>query len=321
MTSPLRSALPAAVLVSVLGTAVLAGCADPGASAATNPASDVKAFDLSPDQQRYASDKSAEAAALVPESVSADGKLTVAVSPWAAPLAVYATDNKTPVGNEVDIAHALADSLGLEAEIVDVAWADWPLGVESGKYEAVLSNVTVTKERKDKFDFASYREDKLGFYVKSDSAITGLEKAEDVAGLRIIVGSGTNQEKILLDWDAENKKNGLKPIEFQYYDDDSASSLALQSGRADATFGPNATSAYKAAQDGKSKQVGLIAGGWPEKANIAVTVKKGSGLAEAAQAGINHLIENGTYASVLERWGLADEGIAESELNPPGLGD
>jgi polar amino acid transport system substrate-binding protein len=39
--------------------------------------------------------------------------------------------------------------------------------------------------------------------------------------------------------------------EFQYYDDDAASTLALQSGRADLTFGPNASAAYKAAQDGK----------------------------------------------------------------------
>ena len=77
-----------------------------------------------------------------------------------------------------------------------------------------------------------------------------------MAGKRIIVGSGTNQEAILLRWDAENKKNGLKPVEFQYYDDDSASSLALQSGRADLTFGPNAGAAYKAAKDGKTKQVG-----------------------------------------------------------------
>ncbi|PFI00062.1 ABC transporter substrate-binding protein, partial [Bacillus cereus] len=73
----------------------------------------------------------------------------------------------------------------------------------------------------------------------------------------------TNQEAILVRWDEENKKNGLAPVQFQYYDDDSASSLALQSGRADLTFGPNAAAAYKSAQDGKTKQVGTLNGGWP----------------------------------------------------------
>ncbi|MGF9664176.1 ABC transporter substrate-binding protein [Arthrobacter crystallopoietes] len=321
-------------LTPLIGTALvgtsllaLAGCADPDSASASqgqagSPAasSSAEAFNLSPEQDRFSSDVSAEAKALVPQEVSADGKLTVAVSPFAAPLALYATDNKTPVGNEVDIAYALAESLGLEAQIVPVAWADWPLGVESGKYEAVLSNVTVTEERKQKFDFASYRNDLLGFYAKSDSAIAEIKEAKDVAGLRVIVGSGTNQEKILLDWDAENKKNGLEAVEFQYYDDDSASTLAIQSGRADVYFGPNATGAYKAKADGKTKLVGLVDGGWPKKANIAVTTKKGNGLAEAAEAGLDHLIGNGVYAKILDRWGLETEAIPDSELNPPGLG-
>jgi polar amino acid transport system substrate-binding protein len=220
----------------------------------------------------------------------------------------------------VDIAYSLADSLGLEADVVPVAWADWPPGVESGKYEAVISNVTVTEERKQKFDFASYRNDLLGFYAKSDSPLKQIKEAKDVAGLRVIVSPGTNQEKILLDWDAGNKKNGLEPVQFQYYDDDSASSLALQSGRADVSFGPNATGAYKAKSDGKTKLVGLVDGGWPKKADVAVTTKKGNGFAKAAQAGLNHLIGNGVYARILDRWGLGSEAVKASGLNPPGLG-
>ncbi|WP_442853515.1 hypothetical protein [Arthrobacter sp. SPG23] len=47
--------------------------------------------------------------------------------------------------------------MGQESHTVPTAWADWLLGVESGRYEAVLSNVPDTDERKLKFDFASYR--------------------------------------------------------------------------------------------------------------------------------------------------------------------
>jgi polar amino acid transport system substrate-binding protein len=314
------------VTVALAATTLLglAACSDPGAAAASGTkavpsSSGVKQFNLSPQQDRIPATEDAAAAALVPDAVKKDGKLTVAVSPFAAPLAVYATDNKTPVGNEVDLAVALAQTLGLEADIVPTAWADWPLGVDSGKYEAVLSNVTVTEERKLKFDFASYREDKLGFYAKADSNITKVESAPDVAGKRVIVGSGTNQEAILLRWDEENKKNGLAPVEFQYFDDDSASQLAIQSGRADLTFGPNATAAYKAATDAKTKLVGLVDGGWPLKASIAVTTKKGNGLAAAAQAGVNHLIQDGSYAKILDRWGLSAEAVTKSELNPAGL--
>ena len=319
----------ALAIVALLG---LAACSDPGATAATgatapqgsaganaSSSAPAKQFNLTPEQNRVKVTVEPEAAAKVPDAIKADGKLTVATTGGTAPLSLFATDNKTLIGSEVDIAYAVGESLGLQVEVLPVAWADWPLGVESGKYEAVLSNVTVTEARKEKFDFATYRNDLLGFYAKSDSSIGEIKEAKDVAGKRIIVGSGTNQEAILVRWDEENKKNGLKPVEFQYYDDDSASSLALQSGRADLTFGPNAAAAYKAAKDGKTKQVGTLEGGWPLKAEIAFTTKKDNGLAVAAQAALNKLIKDGSYAQILDRWGLASEAIPASELNPAGL--
>lgn len=299
---------------------LLTGCSDPGSSAAAGTVSK-QGFNLTPEQHRTPADPVPGATRIVPANVKADGRLTVAIAPGSAPLAMYATDNKTVIGDEADIAVALAQSLGLEADLVPVSWADWPLGLESGKYEAVISNVTVTQVRKQKYDFASYREDKLGFYVQAGSDIKEIAAPQDVAGLRITVGSGTNQEKILLAWDAQNKKEGLKPVSFQYYDEDALATVALTSGRADASFGPNATGAYKASTDGKTRLVGLVPGGWPDAANIAVTVKKGSGLAEASQSGINGLIESGLYQQILDKWALGEEAIPASELNPAGLKD
>ncbi|WP_420179217.1 ABC transporter substrate-binding protein [Paenarthrobacter sp. TA1.8] len=314
------AALAAAALLG------LAACSDPEATAATgatapasSASSSTKEFNLTPQQDRIKVSVDSAAAALVPDAIKADGKLTVVTTGGTPPLSTFATDNKTLIGSEVDIAYAVGESLGLQVEVLPVAWADWPLGVESGKYEAVLSNVTVTEARKEKFDFATYRNDLLGFYAKTDSDISTIKETKDVAGKRIIVGSGTNQEAILVRWDEENKKNGLKPVEFQYYDDDSASQLALQSGRADLTFGPNASAAYKAAKDGKTKEVGTLEGGWPLKAEIAFTTQKGNGLAVAAQAALNTLIKDGSYGKILDRWGLSSEAIPASELNPAGL--
>lgn len=325
-----RFALKTGATAALAATALLglAACSDPGASAATgtsapassaSSSSSTKEFNLTPQQDRIKVSVDSAAAALVPDPIKADGKLTVVTTGGTPPLSTFATDNKTLIGSEVDIAYAVGESLGLQVEVLPVAWADWPLGVESGKYEAVLSNVTVTEARKEKFDFATYRNDLLGFYAKTDSDIAPIKEAKDVAGKRIIVGSGTNQEAILVRWDEENKKNGLKPVEFQYYDDDSASQLALQSGRADLTFGPNASAAYKAAKDGKTKEVGTLEGGWPLKAEIAFTTQKGNGLAVAAQAALNTLIKDGSYAKILDRWGLSSEAIPASELNPAGL--
>lgn len=250
------------------------------------------------------------------------GAFTVAVAAQnSPPLTVFSDDNKTLLGSEVDIARLVADSLGLKLNVVPTSWEDWPLGVASGKYDAAISNVTVTRERKEKFDFATYRRDTLGFYVKADSKIKAIAKTEDIAGLRIIVGSGTNQEAVLLAWDKANQAKGLKPFTPIYTKDDATQTLALQSGRADAYFGPNVIGAWKAALTGKTRLAGSFDGGWPKVAHIAVTVKKNSGLAEPINTALNGVIQNGDYLKVLNRWGEGVEKIDRSEINPPGLGD
>lgn len=250
------------------------------------------------------------------------GKLTVAVGAFVPPLSYQpeGTSAATDVaGTEPNIGSLIAEGLGLEYNPQIVAWADWPLGIQSGKYDLITANVTVTEERKELYDFASYREDLLGFYVRSDSDIDSIKEAADISGLKIIVGSGTNQEQVLLRWNEELEADGKAPAELAYYDDNAAATLALQSGRADATFGPNATSAWAARETGDTKLVGIVPGGWPDTAQIAAGTKKGNGLIEAVNIVLDKLIEDGTYTDLLEFWGLDSEAVTSSEINPPGL--
>ncbi|HGM6066975.1 TPA: ABC transporter substrate-binding protein [Stenotrophomonas maltophilia] len=246
------------------------------------------------------------------------GTFTVATHPGQLPLADYGADSKEVVGIEPDIARLIADALGLKLVIVPVAWADWPLGLESGKYDAVLSNVTVTEERKKKFDFSSYRYDLLGIYTRSDGPIRKIDKPADVAGLKVVVGAATNQDQILRQWDQQNIAAGLEPVEYQYFDDAVVGRLAVITGRADVSFEPNATGAYSA-RDGKVRRVGLFPGGWPNAAAISVTTRKGSGLADAVTQALNTQIGSGTYAQALARWNVAEEAVPQSQTNPPGL--
>lgn len=285
-------------------------------------AADGATFDLSPQQSgriRVDKDPAAIKAISGQYRFVRDDTLTVGIHPFAPPISTYATDAKTVVGFDADLAQLIADSLGKKLELVPVAWADWPLALQSGKFDAVISNVTVTEERKAKFDFSTYRKDQLGFYVKSDSRIASLKEPKDIAGLRIITDPGTNQEKILLEWDKENVAHGLKAVEVQYYDDDAVKNLALQSGRADAEFSVNAPQAYQAAQQGKTKLVGTVSGGWPRTAEVAITTRKGSGLADALTTSLNDLIRTGQYGQVLNRWKLGSEAITKASTNPPGL--
>ncbi|MGJ7530321.1 ABC transporter substrate-binding protein [Variovorax sp. GB1P17] len=279
-------------------------------------------FDFSPEQRgRLHAEKDAEAIKAIPPGFKfvKDGVLTIAVAPFAPPISTYATDAKTVVGFDADFAHLLAEALGRKLDLQPIAWPDWPLGLSSGKYDAVISNVGVTEQRKEKFDFSTYRLGLHGFYVRTDSAIKSIKEPKDVAGLKLTTGAGTNQERILLEWNRQNIAAGLKPVEIQYYDDDVTRWLAVTTKRVDANFNPNAPQAYEAAKNGQLRLVGTVNAGWPLKSDVAVATRKGSGFAAALTTATNGLIRNGTYAKVLARWSLAEEALPKSETNPPGL--
>ncbi|WP_087509343.1 ABC transporter substrate-binding protein [Cellulomonas iranensis] len=316
--------LPLLALTACSGVSTQAPAAaapdDAGTSTAAAPAG--LAVSTSPDQDRVRTTESPEAIALLPAAWAAKDELVVAVSAGAAPpLGFLADDDKTPIGNETDIAQLVADALGKELRLEVKAWADWPLALGSGDVDAVISNVTVTEERKETIDFSTYRNDELGWLVAADSDVERIAEPADVAGLVVGVGSGTNQEKILLEWDRQNTAAGLDPVQGpEYYEQFSDVLLALQSGRLDAYVGPNASLAYQAAVSPQDfKVVGTLNGGWPDTAQIAVATRKGADAADAVTAAINHAIADGSYARVLERWGLTSEAVAESQTNPPGL--
>ncbi|MFD0056120.1 ABC transporter substrate-binding protein [Streptomyces sp. NPDC127168] len=301
----------------------LAACGNPDDGGTTEVAATSGGktkINTSPDQNRVTTDKVDSIAAQVPRRIRERGTLEIVDSSGsAAPLTFFATDNKTVIGVEPDIASLVADVLGLELRTNAVSWENIFVGLDSAKYDVGFSNITVTEERKEKYDFATYREDNLGFEAKKDSGlkVTG---PEDVAGRTVAVSSGTNQEKLLVEWSKENEKAGRKPVDIKYYQNDSDTYLALQSGRIDLYLGPNPTAAYHAATTGRTEVVGTYSGaGTTLQGLIAATTKKDSGLAKPLADALNHVIENGAYAKVLERWGLSDEAVTKSEINPPGL--
>ncbi|MEV0176052.1 ABC transporter substrate-binding protein [Streptomyces sp. NPDC050803] len=322
MPTPTARRTTAAAL-GLTATLLLAACGNPDDGRTTEVADSSGArtrINLSPDQDRITTAKVDSIAAEVPAEIRRRGTLEVVDSSGsAAPLTFFATDNKTVIGVEPDLASLVADVLGLKLHLNTVSWENIFVGLDSAKYDVGFSNITVTEERKEKYDFATYRKDNLGFEAKKGSGLT-VTGPEDVAGKTVAVGSGTNQEKLLIEWSAANEKAGREPVDIKYYQNDSDTYLALQSGRIDLYLGPNPTAAHHAATTGKTEVVGTYSGaGDTLQGLIAATTKKDSGLAEPLADALNEIIDNGTYAKVLKRWGLSDEAVTGSEINPPGL--
>lgn len=278
-------------------------------------------YDLSPEQStRIHADKVDSIAAQVPAAIRQRGTLIVSGSVGATPpLGFYATDDRTVIGSEVDIAWLVADILGLKVDHRTADFAQNFVKVDSGEVDAIVSNITVTEERKEKYDFATYRLDNVSLEVPKDSDWTYTDR-KSLAGKRIGVTSGTNQEQLLVKWNDQNVAEGLPKLDLAYYQQNNDYYLALASHRIDGYVGPNPSAQYHVAAVGQSKVIATWSGaGDALQAEIAVLTKKDNGLIGPVQQALQYAIDHGTYRKVLDHWGLGGEAVQQSRINPPGL--
>ncbi|GAA4945279.1 ABC transporter substrate-binding protein [Actinoplanes utahensis] len=296
-------------------TAPVQAAANPSAAAAVK-------LNLSPEQNRIVPARDEAAAALLPADVKASGKLVIGIGAAGSgfpPLAFAATDNKTLIGNEPDVAVAIAGVLGLEPVLENTSWENLFIGLDSGKFQLGASNITVTEERKQKYDFVTYRLDNLAWLAKKGYGKKVTTPA-DIAGKKVSVSSGTNQEKILVEWAEEVEKAGLPKVDIRYYQTNQAVYLALGAGQIDLHLGPSPSAAYHVATTGETEVVGTYSGAGKDlQGLIALTTKKDNGLVKAYAAALDKLIASGDYAKILERWNLSNEAVTKAEVNPPGL--
>jgi polar amino acid transport system substrate-binding protein len=316
-----RSRRATAIVLSALAAAaLLTSCSEPAVDN-TVTADNGQTFDLSPEQRgRVTTERVDSIAALVPQAIRDRGTLRVTSNVGSTPpLGFYATDNATIVGSDVDIAHLIGDTLGLKVDDTNADWAQNFVRIDSGEVDAFISNVTVTEERKEKYDFSTYRLDNLALEAPKDST-WAYHDQKDIAGKRIGVTSGTNQEQLLVEWNAQNTAAGLKPADIVYYQNNADYYLALNSKRIDGYLGPNPSAVYHSASAKETKILATYSGGGDAlQGEIAVLTKKDNGLIQAINQALNHVIQNGAYQKTLDRWGLGKEAVKESQINPPGL--
>lgn len=93
------------------------------------------------------------------------------------------------VGIDAEIAQAIAEKLGMELEIKDMAFDSLIPAVAGGSVDVVLAGMTVTDERKESVNFSdSYATGIQSVIVKEDSAIATID---DLTGKIIGVQTGT----------------------------------------------------------------------------------------------------------------------------------
>lgn len=79
------------------------------------------------------------------------GVLTVGMEVGYPPMEYLADDGLTYIGFDVELAGKLAEKLGLKLEIVNTAWDGIFAALEKGEFDMIMSSVSITPERQEKF--------------------------------------------------------------------------------------------------------------------------------------------------------------------------
>lgn len=99
--------------------------------------------------------------------------LTMATEGTFQPYEYY--DGDKIVGIDVEIAQAIAEKLGCQLEVVDIAFDSIIPGIQAGKYDMGLAGMTVTDERLKQVNFSSsYATGIQVLIVPNDSKITSV---------------------------------------------------------------------------------------------------------------------------------------------------
>lgn len=85
-------------------------------------------------------------------ALAAPKTVTVATDATWPPME-FVDANKKIVGFDIDFMNAVAKEAGFQASFKNTAWDGIFAGIAAGQYDAIISSVTITDERKAKFDF------------------------------------------------------------------------------------------------------------------------------------------------------------------------
>ena len=174
-------ALSAAMLLTVL-----TGC---GSSETAAP-QDEQATEAQAEEQ-----PAAEASTLL-EQIKAKGKLVVGTEAQYAPYEFKDFDANF-VGCDMWLAQQIADSLGVELEIVDMSFAGIIPAVQSGQVDLGIAAFTNTPERAEEIDFSDlYETSAQLLIVKTGNADTYSTK-EAIAGQKVGAQKGTIQSQLI----------------------------------------------------------------------------------------------------------------------------
>ena len=252
-------------------------------------------------------------AAKVPAAVKSDGKILVGIDSTYPPNEYLDTDGKTVIGWDVDLFNAVAAKLGLKADFKPAKFPDIIPGISSGKYEIGVSSFTINDERKQQVNMVSYFNAGTQWGTKKGNP-TGIQP-DNACGKKVAVQTNTVQDtEDLPKRDKACTGAGNPAISVDRYQRQDQATAAVVSGKDDAMLADSPVLAYAVKQtNGQLELLGDIYDAAPYG---YVVDKDQTEFAQAVADAVKALISDGTYKTILEKWGVQGGAIDNPAVNP-----
>jgi polar amino acid transport system substrate-binding protein len=300
------SKLLACVGVPVLTVLALAGCGSSSTNTGTSSTTSAVSATTTTGGAPVSSIE-----ALVPAAIKAKGTLNVATEAEYAPNEFIAPNGHTVIGMDADLMKALGEVMDLKVNLINSNFETIIPGLAAGRYDIGASSFTDTKEREKVVDFVDYFRAGISFYAKS-TANPGVSKLADICGKTVAVEKGTVELEEATKQSSTCTKEGKKAVNVLSFPGQNPVNLAVASGRAELAMADSPVVAYQIKQSGG--QFKLIG----ESYNFApygIAIPKTSGMTTPILEALRHLMANGTYLRILEKWGIQSGAISNPKIN------
>ena len=227
------------------------------------------------------------------DAVVKAGKLRIAVDTTYPPMEFESVEGKI-IGLDIDLARAIAQELKVKAEFIVMPWDGILAGLQSNRYDIIMSSMNITPERAAQVNFVPYISMGQVFVVKTSSSPVTTEK--DLAGKIVAVQVDTTSFTAV----EAMKKSGIKINDIKTFPGATDTFSALKAGQANVIVTDEAVGRYYTGLDSKTFVVSGVAMK-PEPIGIAVK-KSDAKLFKALEAAVKTIKANGTYARIYKEW-------------------
>jgi polar amino acid transport system substrate-binding protein len=249
-------------------------------------------------------------AAKLPEKIKSSGKIVIGTDASYAPNEFLASDGKTVQGMDVDLFNAVAAKFGVTTQWQPSTFDTIIVGVTGGKYDVGVSSFTVNDQRKQQVNMVSY------FAAGTQWATAaGNPKGVDPnnpCGKTIAVQDKTVQQE--QDLPARQAKCGDNKIKILPFEGQDQVTAAVVSERADAMLADSPVVAYAVKKS--ADKLELLGNVYDAAPYGYVVPKEETEFAQALVQALHQVKLEGTYDSVLSKWGVQSGGIANFAVNP-----